>query len=67
MSFIDDVMSGEASLNDFDDYVDRWHDSIEITDSIMLHDYLGFTWSEYIVGFRNPQKWETVVEARKLL
>ncbi|MDR2615756.1 MAG: hypothetical protein LBC28_04160 [Oscillospiraceae bacterium] len=43
-NFIDACMSGEAFLDDIDDYVDYWHEN---NTGGSLQDFLGMTESEY--------------------
>jgi hypothetical protein len=46
MTFLHDVRIGVACLDDFPDYVERWHVDPKIGD-MELHEYLGMTWAEY--------------------
>ncbi|MEW2163366.1 hypothetical protein AB0912_10250 [Streptomyces sp. NPDC007084] len=45
MTFIDDVLQGRASVDDFDSYLEAWNDSAE--DLGEFHDYAGLLWPEY--------------------
>lgn len=63
-TFIDDLLNGDASLEDFDDYVDRWHDSPK-SETRELHEYLGLTFAEYEIVFRNPELISDVLIARQ--
>lgn len=64
-TFVDDLLAGEAVINDFDDYVDRWHDLAEGNDSAPpLAAFLGVSEDEYDVVFRNPASFRFVTAAR---
>jgi hypothetical protein len=45
MNFIDDVLQGRATIDDFDAYSEAWNDSEE--DLGEFHDYAGMLWPEY--------------------
>lgn len=49
MTFIEDVLSGDARLDDVDDYVERWHTAPRESPiaKMQLHEYLGLTRDEY--------------------
>lgn len=43
--FIDDVLSGKATYDDLEDYVDKWHECGGA--GVELHEYLGLTLEQY--------------------
>ena len=43
--FIDDVLSGRATYDDLENYVDKWHECGGC--GVELHEYLGLTWKQY--------------------
>lgn len=45
MTFIDDVLRGRATIDDFDALAEAWNDSAE--DPGEFHDYAGLLWPEY--------------------
>lgn len=63
-SFIDKCISGDALLDEIDDYIDVWHDD-SAPEDIELHDYLGMTWQEYSLWVADPNILGLIVDARK--
>jgi hypothetical protein len=64
MTFIDKCISGDAFLDEVDDYIDAWHDT-DIPEDIELHEYLGMTWKEYSLWVTNPSILGVIVDARR--
>lgn len=44
MNFIDDVITGEALIEEIDNYIDRWHDG---DSELEIYEFLGMTQIEY--------------------
>lgn len=59
--FIDLVVVGEASIDDVDDYVEKWHQGDSEED---LHDYLGLTWNEYIEWVAHNSYLQEIIDDR---
>lgn len=60
--FIDELVAGTSTVDDFDFFVQEWHDS---DSKIPLHTFLGLSWDEYKVISTNPDALKYVVQARK--
>jgi len=63
-SFIERCISGDAFLDEIDDYVDVWHDD-NTSDNIELCEYLGMTWQEYSLWVTNPNILGLIVDTRR--
>lgn len=63
-SFIDKCISGDAFLDEVDDYIDNWHDNNTSAD-LELHEYLGMTWQEYSLWITNHNILAVIVDARR--
>ena len=63
-TFLDRVLSGEARLDQIDDFVDRWHESPDETGS--LAEFLGFTQDEYASWIKDAGKLQSIVHKRTL-
>jgi hypothetical protein len=63
ITFIDKCISGDAFLDEVDDYIDAWHD--DTSEDAELHEYLGMTWQEYSLWITNPSILGTIVETRR--
>lgn len=63
MKFMEACISGDALLEEIEDYVDEWHegDSEE-----GLHEYLGMTEEEYAIWVENDAALKTIFHARKV-
>lgn len=61
-SFVERVLSGVASPDDIDDFVERWHRS---TSSRGLAEFLGFTPAEYARWVESPESLEALLAARR--
>jgi hypothetical protein len=59
---MDRLLSGEALLDDIEDYVDEWHDSP--TDE-SLAEYLGMASNEYALWVEQPDSLRLIVAARE--
>ena len=68
ISFVDKLVDGQATVNEYDeydDYVDMWHDLPEGLDTPSLHEFLGLSWEEYQVVARDALAFRFVAMARK--
>ena len=61
-SFIDDYILGNASYDDIDDYIDRWHEG---DSDKPLHEYLGLTFDEYSDWLTTGDFTENIEEKHK--
>ena len=64
-SFVDQLLRGTATVYEYDDYVDKWHDLPDSADVPPLHEYLGLSWEEYQVVARDALAFRFVAAARK--
>ncbi|OPX12978.1 hypothetical protein [Mycobacterium sp. AT1] len=66
-SFVEDLLTGDALLDDLDDYVNRWHRAPDDAPEacMQLHDFLGLTWREYQTVTERPHFLRFVVDARR--
>jgi len=65
-SFFDLYSRGDASPDDIDDFVDRWHDRLEPwARDMSLEDYLGLRHDEYRVWVHDPEALPSILEARR--
>ncbi|MCC2608002.1 hypothetical protein [Planctobacterium marinum] len=62
MNFIDLCLSGEAFLDEIDDYVDKWHEDEESPQE--LHEYLGMTEKEYGYWICKPSLLPFIISSR---
>ena len=61
--FIDACLDGEATPEDIDDYIDRWHGDISVV--ARLHNWLGMTEAEYGRYLREPDALPAILQARR--
>jgi hypothetical protein len=61
-NFVSAALSGRASVDDLDDYIDEWHDSDA---TLSLHEFLGMTWDEYRTCTERPEALRYILAARK--
>ncbi|MGY0388185.1 hypothetical protein ACWZJV_14550 [Nocardioides sp. WG-D5] len=62
MTFVDACLSGDALLEDVDDWVDQWHEAdVDAT----LDEYLGFTDDEGALWAEKPQALRFIVAAHR--
>ncbi|MFE9918541.1 hypothetical protein ACFYPG_25630 [Micromonospora sp. NPDC005553] len=66
-TFVDDVLRGAATLDQIDDYIDRWHDSPagSPASSMELHEFLGMTWEEYRTWGERPESLRFIMAAHR--
>ena len=58
ITFIEMVKNGQCSIDEIDDYIDKWHD--EYNGNLKLHEYLGMTDEEYNRWLTNPSSLKTM-------
>lgn len=61
-NFIQNCLSGDALLNEIDNYIDKWHDG---DSELPLHTYLGMTWNEYAVWIESPAQLSFIIASHK--
>ncbi|MGW6927376.1 hypothetical protein ACWGA9_39990 [Streptomyces sp. NPDC054950] len=61
-TFVSAALSGRASIDDLDDYIDDWHDE---GSDLPLYEYLGMTRDEYRLCTERPEALRLVLAARK--
>lgn len=65
-SFFDLYSRGDASPDDIDDFVGRWHDDREPwAREMSLEDYLGLRHDEYQIWVYDPEALPSILEARR--
>ena len=64
-TFVEDLLQSDAIIEDFDDYVERWHALSDNEEAPNLHDYLGISFEEYVAVCRDRNAWHLVVAARR--
>lgn len=63
-TFIDQCLTGEASIDDIDYFVNTWHSGSSIGE---LSDFLGMTKEEYASWVEHPETLDHILSTRKLL
>lgn len=63
-TFLGQCVAGTASVDDVDDWIDRWHEG---DSDKSLHDYLGMTWEEYSNFALSHDALKHIVEIRRLV
>ena len=61
-NFIEKCLSGQALLDEIDDYIDQWHTG---NSDVPLHTYLGMSWEEYAAWIKLPDNLTYIVAAHK--
>ncbi len=64
MSFISSCLSGEAFLDEIDDYIDRWHSGLA-GENQELHEFLGMSWDEYSLWATRPDILASILNSRR--
>lgn len=64
MTFIDHCLAGAATLDEIDDYVERWHDGT-IGHGMELRELLGMSKQEYARWMQDASAIEEIIAARK--
>lgn len=62
-TFIELCLSGDAFLDEIDDYVDKWHDGDG--QNLELHEYLGLNDEEYSLWLTSPSQLANIIFARE--
>ncbi|MDD0858397.1 hypothetical protein NHF46_12780 [Arthrobacter alpinus] len=65
LSFVDALVNGHATVDEYDDYVEQWHDAPDDGSAVPLHEFLGLTWAEYQVVARDEGAFRFVAAARR--
>lgn len=61
-NFIQNCLTGDALLDEIDDYIDKWHDG---DSDLPLHDYLGMSRDEYAAWIELPSNLTYIVAAHQ--
>jgi hypothetical protein len=61
-SFVSLAISGHATADQIDDYVDRWHSE---PGNLSLHEFLGMSRDEYALWVRSPDMLGAILTSRK--
>lgn len=61
-NFVSDCISGNALIDEIDDYIDRWHDSDE---KRTLIEFLGMTEEEYSLFMKSSEFLPFIIKAHK--
>ncbi|SDH68268.1 hypothetical protein SAMN05421505_12064 [Sinosporangium album] len=61
-NFIQDVLDGQATSEDFEDYVTEWHNT---AGSVPLHEWLGLLWPEYAIASTDEKALDYIIAARR--
>ncbi|CAN5492614.1 hypothetical protein BH09BAC4_BH09BAC4_15480 [soil metagenome] len=61
-NFIQKCLTGDALLDEIDDYVDKWHDG---DSDVSLYVYLGMSLEEYAAWIESPDNLAYIVAAHK--
>nr|VFK27282.1 MAG: hypothetical protein BECKMB1821G_GA0114241_102638 [Candidatus Kentron sp. MB]VFK31100.1 MAG: hypothetical protein BECKMB1821I_GA0114274_102038 [Candidatus Kentron sp. MB]VFK75520.1 MAG: hypothetical protein BECKMB1821H_GA0114242_102437 [Candidatus Kentron sp. MB] len=64
MNFIERCLSGDALMDEIDDYVERWSDGEE-GKGMALHDFLGMTWEEYSIWGTRPSILPVILRSKR--
>lgn len=62
--FMDELVAGNVTVDDIDDFIDAWHDNPS-NHNIPLHTFLGMSWEDWGVVSMHPSAAKYVVQARK--
>lgn len=62
-TFVEACLSGDALLDEIDDWVDAWHDSPDETRT--LDQYLGFSYEEGALWAEKPSALRIIIAARQ--
>lgn len=57
-TFVDMLREGLCSVEDIDDYIEKWHN--EYNGNLELYEYLGMTEDEYDSWLTNPKSLKTM-------
>lgn len=62
LSFIDQCLSGDAIIDEIEDFIGAWHDG---SSELSLHEYLGMLRDEYELFLNSPESLPLIVASRK--
>lgn len=60
-NFVQQYLAGNVDLEDIDTFIERWHTTPDGCD-VSIHEYLGLTWSEYLLFVSSPKDLEFICE-----
>lgn len=63
MSFVEMCIKGEVQQGQIDTFIEHWHAGLAGVD-LELHEYLGFTWDEYLVWATTPSSLDSILQTR---
>ncbi len=63
-TFVDDCLAGVATLDEIDDYVERWHEGT-IGHDVELRELLGMSKQEYARWMQDANAIDEIIETRK--
>lgn len=61
-NFIQDCLNADAILEEIDDYVEKWHNSIQ---DVTVHEFLGMTEEEYFLWVDNDFMLKFIIKAHQ--
>jgi hypothetical protein len=64
MSFISNCLSGEAFMDEIDDYIEQWHSGLAGKNQ-ELHEFLGMSWDEYSLWATRPSILASILNSRR--
>jgi hypothetical protein len=59
------ILSGQASPDDADDWLEAWHDNPHLHEGASVDALFGMTWTEYANWVRDPDAIHEIVEGRR--
>ncbi len=60
-TFVDQLLSGDAMVEDADDFVEAWHDA---GSGLAISEYLGMSEEEYLAWLEEPDLIRSILNAR---
>ncbi len=63
MSFISNCLSGEAFMDEINDYIEQWHSGL-VGKNQELHEFLGMSWDEYSLWATRPSILSAIINSR---
>lgn len=64
VTFIDDCLAGAATVDEIDDYVERWHEG-DLGRDMELRELLGMSKQEYACWIQDANAIGAIIAARK--
>ena len=62
-TFIDLCISGDAFIDEIDDFIDKWHNGDG--EDLELHEFLGMSDEEYSLWLACPSQLATIISAKR--